>query len=163
MVLVGQIVGAFGILGAVKVAPLTDFEDRFAPGSALVLDGERRRVEWSRPHVPVMVVKLSGLDTRTVAETHRGRYLEVTDEEVHQLPAGTWYHHELVGLEVATAGGHELGRLVQVLERPANDVWVAQRDGIEQLIPATQDAVLEVDVSGGRVVVADWLLEVEEA
>ena len=163
MVLVGQIVGAFGIQGAVKVAPLTDFEDRFAPGSGLVLDGERRRVEWSRPHAPVMVVKLSGLDTRTVAEMHRGRYLEITDEEVHQLPAGTWYHHELVGLEVATAGGQELGRLVQVLERPANDVWVAQRDGVEQLIPATQDAVLEVDLGSGRVVVADWLLEVEEA
>jgi 16S rRNA processing protein RimM len=163
VVLVGQIVGAFGIQGAVKVAPLTDFEDRFAPGSGLVLDGERRRVEWSRPHAPVMVVKLSGLDTRTVAEMHRGRYLEITDEEVHQLPAGTWYHHELVGLEVATAGGQELGRLVQVLERPANDVWVAQRDGVEQLIPATQDAVLEVDLGSGRVVVADWLLEVEEA
>jgi 16S rRNA processing protein RimM len=163
VVRIGEIVGAFGIQGAVKVAPLTDFEDRFAPGSALVLDGERRRVEWSRPHAPVMVVKLSGLDTRTVAEMLRGRYLEITDEEVHQLPAGTWYHHELVGLEVATAGGQELGRLVQVLERPANDVWVAQRDGIEQLIPATQDAVLEVDLGSGRVVVADWLLEVEEA
>ena len=48
-------------------------------------------------------------------------------------------------------------------ERPANDVWVAQRDGIEQLIPATRDAVLEVDLAAGRVVVADWLLEVEEA
>ena len=163
MVRVGQIVGAFGIQGAVKVAPLTDFEDRFAAGSALVLDGERRRVEWSRPHAPAMVVKLSGLDTRTVAEMHRGRYLEIADEEVHQLPPGTWYHHELVGLEVATAGGHQLGRLVQVLERPANDVWVAQRDGIEQLIPATRDAVLEVDLGSGRVVVADWLLEVEEA
>jgi 16S rRNA processing protein RimM len=103
------------------------------------------------------------VDTRTVAELQRGRYLEISDEEVHQLPPGTWYHHELVGLEVATAGGHELGRLVQVLERPANDVWVAERDGVEQLIPAIQDAVLEVDLGSGRVVVADWLLEVEEA
>jgi ribosomal 30S subunit maturation factor RimM len=67
-----------------------------------------------------------------------------------------------VGLEVATAGGHELGRLVQVLERPANDVWVAERDGVEQLIPAIQDAVLEVDLGSGRVVVADWLLEEDD-
>jgi 16S rRNA processing protein RimM len=163
VVRVGQIVGAFGIQGAVKVRPLTDFEDRFAPESGLLLDGERRQVEWSRPQAPVVVVKLSGLDTRTVAEMHRGRYLEITDEEVHLLPAGAWYHHELVGLEVATAGGQELGQLVQVLERPANDVWVARRDGIEQLIPATRDAVLEVDLGSGRVVVADWLLEVEEA
>ena len=163
MVRVGQIVGVFGIQGAVKVRPLTDFEDRFAPGSGLLLDGDRRQVEWSRPQASVVVVKLAGLDTRTVAGMLRGRYLEITDEEVHQLPAGSWYHHELVGLEVATTGGRELGRLVLVLERPANDVWVAQRDGVEQLIPATRDAVLEVDLDGGRVVVADWLLEVEEA
>ena len=163
MVRVGQIMGAFGIQGAVKVSPLTDFPDRFAPGSGLVLDGERRRVEWSRPHAPLLVVKLFGLDTRTVAEMHRGRYLEIADEEAHQLPGGAWYHHQLVGLEVATAAGRDLGRLVQVLERPANDVWVAQRDGIEQLIPATRDAVLDVDLAAGRVVVADWLLEVEEA
>ena len=163
MVRVGQIVGAFGIQGAVKVKALTDFEDRFAPGSGLVLDGERRRVEWSRTQVPVVVVKLSGLDTRTVAEMHRGHYLEVTDEEIHELPVGSWYHHELVGLAVATANGHELGTLVQVLERPANDVWVVHGDGIEQLVPATRDAVLEVDLGGRRVVVADWLLEVEEA
>jgi 16S rRNA processing protein RimM len=163
MVRVGQIVGAFGIQGAVKVIPLTDFEDRFAPGSGLVLDGERRTVEWSRPHAPVVLVKLAGLDSRTVAEMLRGRYVEITDQEVRQLPSGSWYHHELVGLEVATAGGRELGRLVQVLERPANDVWVAQRDGVEQLIPAVRDAVLKVDLDGGRVIVADWLLEVEEA
>jgi len=163
LVRVGQIVGAFGIQGAVKVMPLTDFRDRFTPGSGLVLDGERRQVEWSRQQVPMVVVKLSGLNTRTVAETHRGRYLEVGDGEIHPLPPGTWYHHDLIGLEVATAGGLELGRLVQVLERPANDVWVVQRDGVEQLIPATRDAVLDVDLDGRRVVVADWLLEVEEA
>jgi hypothetical protein len=31
------------------------------------------------------------------------------------------------------------------------------------LIPATKDAVVEVDVTGGRVVVADWLVQVEDA
>lgn len=163
MVQVGRIVGAFGIRGAVKVIPLTDFEDRFAPGSRLLLDGERRHVEWSRRRPPVVLVKLSGLDDRTQAEGHRGRPLEITDEEVHDLPAGTWYHHDLVGLRVATAGGRELGTLVEVLERPANDVWVARREDDEQLIPATGEAVLKVDLAGGRVVVADWLLEVEEA
>jgi ribosomal 30S subunit maturation factor RimM len=42
-------------------------------------------------------------------------------------------------------------------------VWVARRDGVEHLIPATHDAVVDVDLERGRVTVADWLLEVEEA
>ena len=56
-----------------------------------------------------------------------------------------------------------LGVIEEVLERPANDVWVARHGSIEQLIPATRDAVLSVDLSAGRVVVADWIFKVEDA
>ena len=163
MIRVGQVVGVFGVQGAVKVLPLTDFDDRFRPGSELVLDGVTRHVEWSREQASSLVVKLTGLDTRTLAELHRGRYLEVPIDAVHRLPEGTYYHHELVGLEVETENGRSLGRLVEVLERPANDVWVAREGNVEHLIPAVRDAVLEVDLEARRVKVADWLLEVEEA
>ena len=163
MVRVGQVVGAFGVQGAVKVLSLTDFEDRFAVGSELLLGGAVRVVEWSRRRPLGFVVKLSGVDDRTVAETQRGLYLEVEESDLRPLPAGRWYHHQLVGLAVVTEGGVDLGSLASVLERPANDVWVARRDGVEHLIPATHDAVVDVDLERGRVTVADWLLDVEEA
>ncbi len=163
MIRVGQVVGVFGVQGAVKVLPLTDFDDRFRPGSELVLDGVTHHVEWSRDQAHGLVVKLTGVDNRTLAELHRGRYLEVPIDAVHRLPEGTYYHHELVGLEVATAGGRPLGQIAEVLERPANDVWVARQGNVEHLVPAVRDAVLEVDLHRGRVVVADWLLDVEDA
>jgi 16S rRNA processing protein RimM len=163
VVRVGQVVGTFGIQGAVKVLALTDFEDRFAPGSQLCLGGASRRVEWSRKRPAGFVVKFSELDTRTVAETFRGSYLEVEDDDLRSLPVGRWYHHQLIGLRVATESGEELGTLTSVLERPANDVWVVGQDRVEHLIPATHDAVLDVDLEAGRVTVADWLLRVEEA
>jgi 16S rRNA processing protein RimM len=163
VVRVGQVVGAFGIQGAVKVMALTDFEDRFEPGAELLLAGASRRVEWSRRRPPGYVMKFSELDTRTVAETYRGSYLEVEDEDLRSLPVGRWYHHQLIGLRVATEGGEELGTLTSVLERPANDVWVVGQDSVEHLIPATHDAVLDVDLEAGRVTVADWLLRVEDA
>jgi 16S rRNA processing protein RimM len=108
-----------------------------------------------------VVVKLSGIDNRTLAEMHSGGYLEVADPR--PLPGDSFYHHQLVGLEVRTRSGMSLGRIADVLERPANDVWVARGAGAEQLIPATRDAVIEVDVERGLVTVADWLLEVEDA
>ena len=98
-----------------------------------------------------------------MAETLRGSYLEVEDQDLKPLPVGRWYHHQLIGLRVATEGGEELGTLTSVLERPANDVWVVGQDDIEHLVPATHDAVLDVDHEGGHVTVADWLLRVEEA
>lgn len=165
MIRVGRIGAAFGIQGAVKVTTLTDFGDRFDPGSALYLDGVPRKVEWSRPSPAGLVVKLSGLDTRTLAEMHRGRYLEVPATESRPLPEGSYYHHQLIGAKVFTPGGRSLGELVEVMERPANDVWVVRErpEGAEVLIPATREAVLEVDMARGRVVVADWILEVDEA
>jgi 16S rRNA processing protein RimM len=163
MVRVGQVVGAFGIAGAVKVISLTDFDDRFEPGSRLLLAGASRRVEWSRKRPQGYVVKLADVDSRTLAEMYRGQYLEVEDEDLKPLPSGRWYQHDLIGLAVATEDGTDLGTLSGVLERPANDVWVARRDGVEHLIPATRDAVLEVDLESRRVTVAGWLLRVEEA
>src|SRR5690242_18875579 len=121
--------GVFGIAGAVKVRSLTDFPVRFAPGAELSLDGTGRRVEWRRQQPAGLVVKLAGVDSRNDAETLRGRYLEVPEEALRPLPAGRWYHHQLVGLAVRTEDGRDLGTLTDVVNKPANDVWVATRDG----------------------------------
>lgn len=163
MVRVGRVVSAFGIEGAVKVRTLTDFPERFAPGAELFLDGASHRVEWSRQQPTGLVLKLAGVDSRTVAETRRGRFLEVPDDTVRQLPDGRWYHHQLVGLAVTSESGRDLGTIADVVERPANDVWVARRDDHETLIPVISDVVLRVDLESGTVTVADWVLDVEDA
>jgi len=129
----------------------------------VLLDGFQHHVEWSRESQPGLVVKLRGIDNRTMAELFRGRYLEVPDEQMRPLEQGRFYHRQVVGLSVMTRSGKPLGVIAEVLERPANDVWVCGEGAIEHLIPATKDAVLEVDLSGGKVVVADWLVKVEDA
>ena len=163
MIRVGQVAGAYGVDGAVKVIPLTDFEDRFDTGASVVLEGAERQVEWSRAGYPGLVVKFRGIDNRTMAELFRGRYLDIPEDAGRPLAEGRYYHHQVVGLTVLTSSGQQLGKIAEVLERPANDVWVSRDGVVEHLIPATKDAVVEVDVSAGRVVVADWLVKVEDA
>ena len=163
MIRVGQVMGPYGLAGAVKVQPLTDFEDRFDPGANLLLDGCAHQVEWSREGHPGLVVKLRGVDNRTLAELFRGRYLEVPDEEMRTLEDGRFYYSQVVGLAVVSESGVRVGIIEEVLERPANDVWVSREERIEHLIPATKDAIVEVDLEGGRVVVADWVFRFEEA
>ncbi len=162
MIRVGQVTGAYGLEGAVKVIPLTDFRDRFDPGTNLLLEGSERRVEWSREGQPGLVIKLQGIDNRTMAELFRGRYLEVPDEQMRALEPGRFYHRQLIGLTVQTNSGLRLGVIEEILERPANDVWVSREGSIEHLIPATKDAVMEVDLDGKRVIIADWLLKTED-
>jgi 16S rRNA processing protein RimM len=163
MIRVGQVVGVFGIRGAVKVRSLTDFDDRFETDAQLYLDGVARKVEWSRDQAGSLVVKLRGIDTRNDAESWRGSYLEVPDTDVRPLPDDEWYHDQLLGLRVVTDDGRELGTIEEIMERPANDVWVIRGDGGETLIPAIRDAVSTVDLEGGRVTVGGWLLDVEDA
>jgi 16S rRNA processing protein RimM len=163
MTRVGQVLTAYGVQGAVKVLPLTDFDDRFHPGSRLILEGDERVVEWSHTAGGGLVVKLGGIDNRTMAELFRGRYLEVDEAAARPLEEGRFYHHQLIGLEVSTASGRPVGVIHEVLERPANDVWASRLGDVEFLIPATRDAVVAVDLDARRVVVADWLLEVEDA
>jgi 16S rRNA processing protein RimM len=163
MTRVGQVLGAYGLDGAVKVLSLTDFDDRFNTGSMLVLEGDEHVVEWSRNAGGDLVVKLKGIENRTMAELFRGRYLEIGEDAARPAGEGRFYHHQLIGLAVWTASGRELGRIAEVLERPANDVWVSREGSLEHLIPATRDAVVKVDLDAGQVVVADWLLRVEGA
>jgi 16S rRNA processing protein RimM len=163
MIRVGQVTGAYGLDGAVKVLPLTDFDDRFDTGVKLLLDGCAHEVEWSRAGHPGLVIKLRGIDNRTLAELFRGRYLEVPDEEVRGLEEGRFYHRQVVGLPVFSESGRQVGVIEEVLERPANDVWVSREGAIEHLIPATRDAIVAVDLDKGRVVVADWIFKFEEA
>jgi 16S rRNA processing protein RimM len=163
MIRVGQVAGAYGLDGAVKVVPLTDFADRFDAGATFLIDGTEREVEWSRDGHPGLVLKLRGIDNRTIAELFRGRYLEIPEADVRPLGEGRFYHHQVVGLAVLTSSGRRLGTIAEVLERPANDVWVSREGVVEHLIPATRDAVVEVDIAAGRVVVADWLVQVEDA
>jgi len=163
MIRVGQVAGAYGVEGAVKVIPLTDFEDRFETGASMLLEGSEREVEWSRPGHPGLVVKFRGIDNRTIADLFRGHYLEIPETSARPLAEGRFYHHQVVGLTVLTSSGRKLGVIAEILERPANDVWVSRDGTVEHLIPATKDAVVQVDVDAGRVVVADWLVQVEDA
>ncbi|HZK73952.1 MAG TPA: ribosome maturation factor RimM [Clostridia bacterium] len=163
MIKVGQVAGAYGLDGAVKVIPLTDFADRFQAGATVLIDGAERLVEWSRDGHPGVVLKLRGVDNRTTAGLFRGRYLEIPEAAVRPLAEGRFYHHQVVGLAVLTSSGRQLGTIAEILERPANDVWVSREGVVEHLIPATRDAVVEVDIARGRVVVADWLVQMEDA
>jgi 16S rRNA processing protein RimM len=162
MIRIGKVAGAYGLDGAVKVVPLTDFADRFDAGATFLIDGTEREVEWSRTGQLGLVIKLRGIDNRAVADLFRGRYLEVPEAAVRPLADGRFYHHQVVGLTVLTSSGKPLGTIAEVLERPANDVWISREGVVEHLIPATRDAVVEVDLAAGRVVVADWLVKVED-
>ncbi len=152
-VTIGRITTAHGIRGEIKVEPLTDFPERFQPGSRLWLDGtpyEVKRGRWQRRTV---ILKLRGIDSRTQAEALAGKALtapEATPIEDQDV----YYLHDVIGLRVEDTAGETLGKLAEVLSTGSNDVYVVRGERGELLLPALDDVIHEVDIAGGRIVVA---------
>lgn len=152
--MVGKIVNTHGVRGEVKILPQTDFpEIRFAVGSVLqVLHPQHKErlsfeIETSRVHKQMYIVKFKGINNINEIEKYKGADLKVTEDELLELPEDEYYFHEIIGCEVFTDEGEQLGTVTEVLTPGANDVWVVSRPGGKPvLIPVIDDVLLGVDV-----------------
>jgi 16S rRNA processing protein RimM len=88
----------------------------------------------------------------------RGAELQVPRGELPAPAEDTYYFFQLIGLEVVEQEGRALGRVVEVREYPANDVLELESG---QLLPLVESCVLEVDLAGGRIVVAAGFADAE--
>ena len=93
-------------------------------------------------------------------------FIKVGRDEVVPLPEGSYYIFELVGLECVTTTGVSLGRITDVLQTGANDVYVVKPNpGVttmsEILIPAIDEVVLDISLEKGQVLIElmDGLLD----
>jgi len=151
-VAVGRVLAPFGVHGEIKVEPLAP-PQTFAPGRSVTLRASLHEIKSSRRHKGAVLLKLTGIDTPEDVAGHRGEYLQVAKADLAALGEGEYYRYELIGLRVVSTEGEELGEIAEVLERPANDVFVVRGPKGEALIPAVDQIVREVDVEGGVVTI----------
>lgn len=143
----------------------------FAPGApnlqrgARVFAGERElTILASREDRGAWLLSFSGFTTRAEAEAIRGALLEAPDASVLRADAESYFLHELVGLDVLTPDGTHLGKITEVMQPGANDVYVVSGPHGEVLIPAIGDVVQTIDLAGGRVIITPLpgMLDVSE-
>lgn len=153
-VVVGKIVGAWGVRGEVKVEPSTDFPSRFNKGATLFVNEQPVRILASRKRRNSFVLKLESAQDRTDAEALCGSEITVPVTDLENLPAGSFYFFQIIGLEVWTEESELLGTVREIITTGANDVYVVSiGTGVPLLVPAIGDVVQEVDVADGRMVV----------
>lgn len=155
---IGRILKPLGVRGEVKVLPLTDFPERFAAMEKVLLDlngrFETRFVEKVSSHGRFIAMKLTGIDDINAALVLKDALLKVTRAELVTLPEGEYYIFDLIGLDVYTTAGRHLGKVKDVLQTGANDVYVVEGDAPrELLVPALKQVVLSIDRAAGKIVV----------
>lgn len=149
----GKIVTTHGIKGELKVEPWCDTPEFLAGFKALYLKGREQplEVEGSRVHKSMVILKVRGVDSIDEGVTLRGKIVYIDREDAPGDEAGRYFIQDLIGLAVRNVdSGRDYGRVAQVLSTGANDVYVLRDDqGVERLIPAIPQVVLELDVDGG--------------
>lgn len=141
---VGRVGRPHGLDGSFVVEQPSENEALLAPGAELVAaDGPATVVERKRAGGR-LVLKL---DRRV----ERGTVLAVPRSRLPEPEPGSYYVFELVGLEVVEEGGRRLGTVRDVAPGVANDVLELD-SGLA--LPMHEACVRQVDLEGGRVVVA---------
>jgi 16S rRNA processing protein RimM len=154
---IGRITRPHGIRGDVLVEVLTDFPERFETLPTVyvgdALEADVRQIRTARWHNDRVLLSLEGCEDRTAAEQLRGLLVQIPIEEAMPLPEDEYYPHELVGLDVITVEGEELGRISEVIFTNANEIYVVIGPRGQILLPAIADVIEQVDLEQGRILV----------
>jgi 16S rRNA processing protein RimM len=164
LIVIGEVSGAHGVRGAVRVAPVTDFPDHLLTLERVIVvrgrTGWPTRVERAWLAGQHVVMKLAGVETPEDAAALRGATVRIPPTEVHPLPPGQFYIFQIVGLHVRTPEGQALGEVTEVLQTGSNDVYVVRTpDGKDLLLPATDEVIQTIDVAAGQMVARppEWM------
>ena len=170
LVRVGFVFRPHGVHGELKVDPESDDPTRFEDFDTVYVGPRRREVEsytvascryQETKRGTTVILTLDEVASRTDAEGIMKQTVFVHDDAL-DLDEEEVFIHDLVGLDVITEDGTEVGMLSNVLSYPAHDMLVVHRPGqSEALIPLVDDIVLEMNLDAECVVIRpiDGLLD----
>jgi len=146
LVTVGRVGKPHGLDGGFFVEGASERKGVFAQGATLYAAGEPMTVVASRHGSGGRPV------VRLDRHVERGAELAVERATLPSLAdEDEFYVFQLVGLSVEEEGGRQLGRVREVLEYPGNDVLELDSGAS---LPLVEACVQQVDLAGGRIVVA---------
>lgn len=156
-VFLGQVAGAHGIQGWIKVRSDTDPPEAILDYRPWLMGTDLKPVKvlGGRRQGRHLVAQLEDVSDRDVAEGLTGLTIAIRRNQLPRLPKSQYYWADLIGLSVRNREDVDFGTVKQVLATGANDVLVVKGDR-ERLIPfVTGQYVLEIDLEA-RFARVDW-------
>lgn len=151
---IGIIVRPHGVNGAVKCNPLTDEPKRFIgmKSAYLELHGALVPVQLCvhSAQSAAVILSIEGYDTPEKANSLRNVYICVDRAQAIKLPEYTYFVADLVGCDTFDSEGKGYGKLTDVLETGANDVYVIENGKL--MVPALKKVLNAVDIEHERIV-----------
>jgi len=102
-----------------------------------------------------VVAQLDGVNDRDRAASLMGWDIFISPDQLPKVAKGEYYWSDLIGLNVETDRGIQLGAVDSLLETGANDVLVVKGER-ERAIPFLQGkTIINIDLDAGKIIV-DW-------
>lgn len=155
-VVIGKFRKPHGIRGEIRMTVLTDFPDLIEIGQTVYVGENHQayKIKNTRWHGGDLLVSLEELPDRTAVEIFRNITVYMKSDDIPAPAEGEYYLHQLVGIDVVTDQGENLGVIREVILTGANDVYLVDSpQGREILLPATEEVVLDIDLDAGTILV----------
>jgi 16S rRNA processing protein RimM len=157
-VLLGVVAAPHGVRGLVRIRSFTADPMAIAAYGALSDETGRKqyRVEALSTAKGAVLARIEGVADRTAAEALRGLRLYVERERLPATGEREWYEADLIGLAAVGRDGRDWGKVVAFHDfgaGPTMEVSGGSSSKTSVMLPFTDDAVPEIDVEGGKVVV----------
>ena len=156
----GEVVKTHGLRGEVKVrSEIVDPENfllpnlcmRCANGTCKPLTVERYRSQKGG-----FVLRFVDCETIDQAQVFVGCELVCRGSQLPSLPDDEYYHYQLLGLPVFDCQGRELGKLSEIMQTAAHEIYVVKPQTGQQaelLLPVVAAYIIEIDLEAGKIVV----------
>lgn len=163
-IVIGKIGAPYGVKGWVKITTYTDeIQGVFDYSPWLLGDGKKEyTVDHWKTHNKGVVAKLIGVETRDDAESIKNLDVSIKAEMLPELADDDYYWRDLVGMQVMTDKGYNLGVVKELFETGANDVMLVKanlNDAFgqkERMLPFLREQVIkEVDMQA-KTITVDW-------
>ena len=164
---IGVITTTHGLKGEVKVYPTTDSAERFREVKRVVLRTPKEEIETEITGVRffknLAIVKFAAFDDVEQVKNLHNTEIYIHREDGQKLEEGEYYIADLLGCTCITEDGKVLGKVKDVLQTGANDVYVidafqggdmtlADKSG-ELLVPVIPDCIKNVDIENATITV----------
>lgn len=147
----GKIVNTHGLRGEVKVVSWTDYPEDFEDIEYVYVKrktgDEKLTISSIKYQKNNLIVKFAEIKDINEAEKYKNQVLYVEREMLGELPEGVYYIADLIGLKVVDENGDEIGKIADVFNTGANDIYDVKREGKKNLlIPVIDEVVKEIDL-----------------
>lgn len=149
----GKIINTHGCRGAIKAESWCNSENDLADLRRLFIkigtEYEEYKVTKSSVSKQFVILELKGLDDMDKAMLLKNKTLYALRDDF-KLADGEYFLADMIGLDVIDADtGKIYGKLSDIINRGASDIYVVTTVNGEKMIPAVDQFIISIDINEG--------------